>query len=439
MQMHRRCGHVARLLHHLHFDGLALALLSTTIVRHGRVSVETLERDVKVSVETLDSPCCLKRNTDGMKKYVRILRRRTRLANSLVFTSRRAMTMKALLTVIGFVIISTIQTFGQCDSLAQAMTDTTTKLAPLDANGNIDTSAAVSVANLTAAYIYHYSSDSSRLRFEYSELMMNRKKLFLDYWCRNRVMNWDSVHSEPYATWTAQEMRDRSKTRVFPVSAGDTLQFYRTYWWIDRLTSAVSYNRYINDNGISYSVELVNASSGARILQMDTLAFGTTTSTKKPCINGWYPPLSRVRAFVPSSVSSNTSVYVRINMYDGGTTPRPFVRVDQFDFMQSQHDLGSSSWMAYSDSVRANISCSSYGSCDVTASASTSPRGVNVSIATSTAIDRVRIYDVYGSHISTSTVPLSSNPLFVGTNSGLFIVVGETSGSVVCTRNVLVP
>jgi hypothetical protein len=327
----------------------------------------------------------------------------------------------------------------QCDSLSQAITDSTTFLAPLDAEGNIDSANSVSVAWLTPSYAFYYASDSSKIRFEFSEFLVNRRKLFLDFWCRDRVINWDDSLSVPYEEWSAQQLRDKSKTRPFRVIAGDTIQFYRVYWWIDKLLNDVSYNRIFLPSSVSFSVELVESSTQNRLLLLDTAEFKSSEYLTAPCIQSWYPALSRVNAYIPSIISDSVWVFIKINFYDKGTAPNPFVRIDRFDFMQSQTQLSSSNWTAYNDSVSSNMLCTDFLSCDVTYAVKNSPTGLEVSVPQSSELTQLLIFNVYGTLFWSHSVPLQATPTFIALTSGLYIIVGEGTQGPSCTKKLLIP
>ncbi|MBI2794295.1 MAG: hypothetical protein HYX66_06580 [Ignavibacteria bacterium] len=255
----------------------------------------------------------------------------------------------------------------------------------------------------------------------------------------DRVINWDDSLNVPYEEWSAQQLRDRSKTRPFRVIAGDTIQFYRVYWWIDRLLNDVSYNRIFLPSTVSFSVELVESSTQNRLLLLDTAEFKSSEYLTAPCIQSWYPALSRVNAYIPSIISDSVWVFIRINFYDKGTAPNPFVRIDRFDFMQSQTQLSSSIWTAYNDSVSTNILCTDFLSCDVTYAVKNSPTGIEVSVPQSSELTQLLIFNVYGTLFWSHSVPLQATPTFIALNSGLYIIVGEGTQGPSCTKKLLIP
>ncbi|MBI2793808.1 MAG: hypothetical protein HYX66_04050 [Ignavibacteria bacterium] len=254
----------------------------------------------------------------------------------------------------------------------------------------------------------------------------------------NRILNWDEENGEPLEEWTPNELRNRSTSRTFPIVGGDTLQFYRTLWWIDRLNpSSTSFNRYVNENGLSYSVELIDADDHSRVMLLDTFIIETTTPSKKPCIYSWFPMVSRVSTIIPvAQVSINA--YVKINVWTHGTDPLPFVRQDGIKKMLSNYHLSGSAMRNYNDSVEVNINCSGSASCDISVSSSSGPSGLSIGSSFPGNADAFKICTVSGFSVYSSALPLGSNPYFIALNPGLYIVLGLNQGNVVCTRKVIV-
>jgi hypothetical protein len=289
-------------------------------------------------------------------------------------------------------------------------------------------------------FSFSYEADSSFSSWFFSEFLLNRKRLFLSNWCDKRVVNYDEGTDSPRADWTASEMRSRSATRTFPVISNDTLQFFRRLSWIDRYSSALSFSRYVNNNGIGYSVELVDSGSGTRIMLLDSFAIGATTDNKKPCIDSWYPMGARVRCVVPNTVEDTTYAYIRINTWVSGADPYPFIREDGFQKMLSGFHLSNSQFTAYSDSVEANNYCGGggAGSCDLVAIPTSGPSGILISSANPSSLTDIEVRNIDGTLIWTGSVPLASSPSAVNVSPGLKIVLGMQNSTVVCTRKVLV-
>ncbi len=328
--------------------------------------------------------------------------------------------------------------YAQCDSLLQAISSDSGF-----AWGSVRTDGDTTFwppEQFAPYFTFSYQADSSYSSWFYSEFLLNRKRLYLSNWCFKRVVNYDAETDNPRADWTPSEMRSRSTTRTFPVIGNDTLQFFRSLSWIDRYSSALSFSRYVNNNVIGYSVELVDSGNGTRMLLLDSFAIGTTTDNGKPCIYSWYPMGARVRSVVPSTVEDTTFAYIRINTWAVGADPYPFIREDGIQKMLSGYYLGSSQFTAYSDSVEANSYCGGggAGSCDVVAIPTSSPSGILISSPIPSSLTSIEVRNIDGSLIWSSSVPLASSPSTVYLLPGLKIVLGISNSTVICTRKVLV-
>ncbi len=328
--------------------------------------------------------------------------------------------------------------WAQCDSTLQAVSaDSGYAVWHNDGDGNPDSTDLCSPDSWGPKFIFAYQADSSLTIWTFSEFLSNRRKLFLQDWCHGRTINYIDSSKTVYQEWTPLELNNRSITKPFPLSASDTLQFFRTLSWIDRLTQEVSFNRYLNSHALAYSVELVNATSGDRIALLDTFRISSTTSSKKPCIYSWYPMISRV-TFVANSEQETTTVFIRIKVRAFGEGSLPFTRVDKYGKMSSPSKLTDSYWLRYADSVESNIQCTENNTCNLTVASLTSPSGLSISHAWPTDITGVSVYTLFGNVVWSSSVPFSTTPQVVYLNPGLYIIVGSTSTGTQCTRKVIV-
>ena len=338
-----------------------------------------------------------------------------------------------------FIVLTPWLCVAQCDSLIQTATaDSGYTIEPVMVDDALPATEFIeSPDDYSSQFNFHYIADSSQSVWKFSEFLLNRKKLFLSNWCMSRVVNWDNSNDEPIADWSAAELRGRSTIRTFPIMGGDTVQFYRSLTWTDRLTGALSFNRYVNANGLSYSVELIQAVSGTRLLLLDTFNIAPTTTSRRPCIYSWYPMMSRVRSVVPSNQDS-VSAYIRVNTWTSGASPQPFMRHDGYGKMISAQHLGSSTWTYYNDSVQANTDCTSSYTCEISAEPTSSPRGIMVSHPAPTTADVVAIVTISGAVLWQSSTPFSPVTFALPT-AGLYVVVAYSSGSVLCTKKLYIP
>ncbi len=339
-----------------------------------------------------------------------------------------------------FVVGLSLHVSAQCDSLAQAVEDTSGYImAPMLTDSTIDSSAALPLNALVPRYSFDYGGDSVHVKLDFSEFLLNRKKLYLDYWCRDRVVTINPVTNEPTWEWSDSVLRARSRTRVFDVVAGDTIQFFRFVYWADRLLDQITYVRYINPSPLSYSIRLHEASNGNPILLLDTMYFAPTTVSKRPCIFSWFPLTSRVRTIVPSAIMDTTEVYVSVQLFTQPNNPFPIVRSDKLDIGMSPQILSNIQWMAYSDSVQANLDCTGAPDCDVSAYDLSNPPRIQVTLTTPSALTSISIVTIHGIEVWSGALPLASNPYHMNISPGLYIVVGKENGIVQCTRKVYVP
>ncbi|NQW29644.1 MAG: hypothetical protein HQ472_03935 [Ignavibacteria bacterium] len=343
-----------------------------------------------------------------------------------------------ILILIWTIIFTVGDVAAQCDSLLQVVNEQAGYriLSRLE-NGMPDTVNVLNPDMFGAKFRFIYYADSSQTVWTFSEFLLNRQKLYLSNWCKDRTVNWSDSTSAPVLDWSEEQLRQRSTTRVFPISGLDTVQFYRELSWVDRSTLATSFNNYVNRNGLTFSVELVRANNNQRMILLDSFRIESTTSTHKPCIYSWYPMMARVRTVIPAEEDS-TDVFIRVNVGTLGADPVPFVRYDNYGRMLSTAHLTNSYWLNYVDSVETNISCVAPQVCHFTAIVSSSPTGLEISHNWPTSISEISVRNIYGDQIWSSSLPLSTNPTWVSLQSGLYIVVGVSNGNVICTKKLLV-
>lgn len=324
-----------------------------------------------------------------------------------------------------------------CDSLVQAVGDSSMFVSTYNAaDYSLDTSIRLVPSSFCPSYSYEYETDSTHTFWAFSEFLKNGRKLFLLNWCRDSIRNYDQTGDSAVATWTQEQMNARSLTKTFTVGSGDTVGFYRFQWFAQRGVSGASFYYYKNPSVLSYSVVLVDSTTGSRIATLDTAEWGATTNSRKPCFYSWYPMYARVRYTLPAGYT-NTPVFLQVNTYAVGSTAQPFVRQDRMYSFYSTTYLTNPSITAYCDSVEANITCGPGPACGLTATPQINPTSISISVPTPTTIASVWVYDVFGNQHWQGGVPLSSNPSVVSLTSGLYVVVAYNStGNVLCTQKV---
>lgn len=321
---------------------------------------------------------------------------------------------------------------GGCDSLVQSIDDGGYRVSPYNsADSTVDTNVQVLPSTFCPSYSYEYETDSTHIFWAFSEFLMNGRKLFLSNWCRDSIHNYDLAGDSVILQLTQSQMNEKSATRPFSVSTGDTIGFYRFQWFSRRGYSGACFNYYKNPDVLSYSVVLIDSSDGTRLATLDSAIWNATSPSRKPCFDSWYPMYSRIRYQIPQGITNKT-VFIRLNTYATGSATQPWVRQDRLYEFYSVDYLTKPSIVAYCDSVEAN-NCAPSTTCDLIVW--TTPTAIQVSVSTPTAITEVNIYDVFGGLQWSSNVPLSNNPTSVSVSSGLYIVVGrDNNGAVLCTK-----
>lgn len=330
------------------------------------------------------------------------------------------------------------QCVADCDSLRQAADSTWVYLQALS-DSTLDTTHARPTSVFAPGFRYEYQSDSMHVYWYFSEFNLNKRKLFLSNWCAGRIVNYNKVTKVMAQEWTALEMNNRSTTRVFPISSGDTLGFYRELWMRRFGITMPVYDYYKCSEVLAYSVELVNSATNSRLALLDTTRYDTTRTSRKPCIASRYPMYSRVRYVVPEGFAG-VPVFVRINTYVVGSNSDVMIRVDEHGQMRSTSFLQNPAVQQYCQQVEESLDCSIAESCAITATANTSPPSLAISITPNINVNTIAVYDVAGTMVWTGVVSQLSNPCTVPlTTSGLYLVVAKDASNIICTRKVVVP
>ena len=327
---------------------------------------------------------------------------------------------------------------AQCDSTAQVLTTSDTFYAVED-ESTLDSSIFIPPNELAAYFAFDYQQDSSRFQYRIGEFTKNLQWVYLKNWCLDKVYNFDEEGDSARWDYSNAELSAISRTRTFPVIAGDTLSFFREFYWLDNTNGGIiNAGKLVSDDELSMSVELVQESNGARIMLIDTVHVSSTTESKKPCIVAWKPVMARIGFLVPSSVSETTNVFLRANVFSNGPSGSSFLRSDMLRYRMSKQHLESLGWQNFSSSVVAENDCSA--SCYFSVTALSSPRRLYIDVDNNqSSINKIMTYDIYGNLTNTTTLP-TSEPFFLYPSSGgLYISVGMDNESIVCSRVMFIP
>lgn len=339
----------------------------------------------------------------------------------------------AMFVVIAFigVLISTNVVFAQCDSLGQvhAVDDT---LYAMTSDTTVDRSQFV-LANEIAPYFYFdLQKDSARLTFAIGEVVHNSHWVYLDHWCKGKSYNYDEAGDSARWDYTNAQLSAISVTKPFTIHAGDTIGFFREYFWKDHISNQFSPSHYVSSDRVILTVELIDAGSGQRIALLDSTWIDSTTSNRKPCIKAWKPVMARIGYVVPAS-QQNVNVRLRANVATSGFENATFMRYDITRFQQSKRHLEDAGWKTYTQAVVDNTSCQE--SCVFTASGLSNPRRIHVDIDNGQQqVDCIKIVDLGGNVVNTTMLPAAAPYAIAVQNAGVYIVVGYSGNSPVCTR-----
>jgi len=315
---------------------------------------------------------------------------------------RMPMPMKLELILFILSCVAAVHMQAQCDSSAQIVNDT---LYAVDNGSMLDSSIFVPPNELASYYSFDHQQDSIRFLYIVGEFAKNSQWVYLNHWCLDKVYNFDVVADSAKWEYSNAALSAISRTKTIPVIAGDTLSFFREFYWLDKTNGGIiNASKLVSDDAISMSVELIDEISGERIMLIDTVHISTTTQSKKPCIYAWKPAMARIGFLVPNSVTETTSVFLRANVFSGGSSGSSFMRSDMMQVQLSKQQLESSGWQNFSNSVVSENDCTA--SCYFSMSALSSPRRIEINVDNGqTAINKIMTYDFYGNLFNTTTLP----------------------------------
>lgn len=342
--------------------------------------------------------------------------------------------MKLTIITLSILCCCAICAHAQCDSLNQVQLRLDTMYATNE-DGTMDRNNIVLSNELAPYFSFDYQQDSCRIKFRIGEFSWNHNWIHLQ-WCDGKVYNFDPVGDSARWDYTNAQLSAISRTRTFQIQSGDTVGFFRELFWFDNATNSYNPNRIRSDDDLFFSVELVNAANGARVMLLDTLSLRSSDGTN-PCLYMWRPVVARVGHIVPGSVGT-IDAYIRVNLANTGSSGSRFMRYDNMRLALSPTHLTESGWNSYVAHVASANNCTQ--SCTFTVSALSSPRRIQVAISGGqTAVDRIDVVDINGNVLSTTPLPTTS-PYTAGIPStGLYVVPGYKNGSVVCTQLIFIP
>lgn len=340
------------------------------------------------------------------------------------------------IVVLLLVALAGLSAFAQCDSSFQFYRPDA-EIYPLTPNGR-DMNNRIDPRMWTAQWHFETQSDSTVTKLVFDDFLSNGRRIWLDSWCRDKVWNWNKTTEQYFNEATNAQLSNLSRTAYMPVIAGDTIGFFRYAYWIKRGGAAnVPLSKYVSDDIVSYSVELVRQSNGQRMALLDTFRI-SQSGASTPCVYSIYPLASKVRYVIPSYVADTVFACIRVNVYTSGGSNDTFTRGDVFSTARVYLFLGNSYFEHFMAVVNANNACgASTGNCGMAVSGGT-PGTVNA-VVSSNSIVQVKAFSQQGLPVADASVTSWPSTKALTTGAGLFIVCGiNSSGAIVCTSTMMV-
>lgn len=157
--------------------------------------------------------------------------------------------------------------------------------------------------------------------YRISDVELNGERIKLKTWCPGK--NLEGLNNA--------DLSDSSTTNDFMVSTGDSITLYRELSWLQitdsGLVQSVDYYRALDT--LDYVIELVEASTGNRLVMLDSLGVLRNVSGTTPSIYGNRSIMAEVGYEVPPSLNGKT-VFLRVLLYSRGSGGYYFNRTDRW-------------------------------------------------------------------------------------------------------------
>jgi hypothetical protein len=192
--------------------------------------------------------------------------------------------------------------------------------------------------DVNAFWSFETQHDSAETRYLITEFKRNSTRLLLAKWCNGTV----------FGSWDNATLRDSSTTKVFAVSTGDTISFYREFTWKPS-TGQRSEGTYYSPDTLDFAIELIKKSTNTRFALLDSIGVLRRVTRGYPTFYGTNPRLARVTYVVPSALNGD-SVYIRVRPTQRGDGPYNFRRVDDWG-MRLSGRLNDTAWQSYAQGL----------------------------------------------------------------------------------------
>ena len=347
---------------------------------------------------------------------------------------------KTMLSTILMPVLFYTSAQAQCDSLSQIQT---LPYYAVTENG-LDTTNVIPANEILPYYYFTQQQSKSTITYRIGEFSHGQHWVYLDRWCDGMGYNYTPVTSEPTVSpYSSEELSNLSRTKSFPIQAGDSLTFYREFFWVNEGSNSVDPTQLHLDSDVSFSVTLMTTidDTPVRIALLDSTLF-RAQPRMAPCIVTWYPPMRRVLHVVPSEYTEPIDAYIQVNMQcadphsngDIATFNLLFQRYDALQAALSKGHLRNPYWVDYANRVTGSLSCSS--DCpddDWTLYANGSTAYAHAHTLTG-GKRTVEVYDFAGN--LRKSIPLTDTTPHVILEGarGTFVVVMKVGGRMACSK-----
>lgn len=222
-------------------------------------------------------------------------------------------------------LLSHVPALTQCDSLYQlTLIDERSVFLPSSAKIS-DTAAHIPKHYFTPGHRFSFQSDSSSVVVDVLEYRLNQRSLMLQDWCNEKTWNWSLSGDTDTNEVTDHELSMKSRTKAFPLAAGDTVSMFRWFYIKDAVADTLSF--WFSDQTVDawVVIELVDQTSGNVISILDSTRFSSIDH--RICIRSMLPSIARVMYIVPSQTPSTTA-FVRVRVGNAGGNDYHWYRYD---------------------------------------------------------------------------------------------------------------
>ena len=172
-------------------------------------------------------------------------------------------------------------------------------------------------ADFWAYMAFAIANDSVLTRCRFGNVKLNDSRLWWADWTK------DSLR-----VGTDSAISAMSCTKAFRIVTGDTISYFRVLdWRILAAAHADSAAYYYSEDTLDWVVTLHQASSGVRLVTIDSVGILRSVPPGFPTVYGSAPLLKNVKYVVPSTFNGDT-IFLKVNVAARGTGDHPFARLD---------------------------------------------------------------------------------------------------------------